>query len=370
MFNPLRPSRYRKAWRLGLTVIALLIMVVGAFGVQRHFSPKDTRMTISATPDMAGLRPDGAFTCAKEADRIPPRDHEAEQLYQHARWLRRNNLLKDDPAVYLAIERLVRIATAHGHDKANLALRGMLKNGQAQSPNPIKESVDLVEDLIRRGIPGGYYDMGSYLMQGYGVVGDFDLGKRYYRKAADLGSPDAQYLIGDKLIDTRYHPPEVVVIGLQMLRCAAVQGHKEAALGLGIYIYEEKPKEAMEAYQLGAKAGNGQSASRMADGFTITNPDIGLYMGQTQADPERARRYKVIWEFLADYDYLDPKVPEIDEIVPLPPAKLPPWDGKLKWLEEFKANVAPALPSEKRIIEMAKAKGLDPKTGRPLAAGK
>ena len=41
--------------------------------------------------------------------------------------------------------------------------------------------MDLVEDLIQRGIPGGYYDMGSYLMQGYGVVGDFDLGKRYYR---------------------------------------------------------------------------------------------------------------------------------------------------------------------------------------------
>ena len=39
-------------------------------------------------------------------------------------------------------------------------------------------------------------------------------------------------------------------------------------------------------------------------------------------------------------------------------------------LEEFKANVAPALPSEKRIAEMARAKGLDPKTGRPIQAGK
>lgn len=370
MFPPLRPSRSRKAWRLGLTVIALLIMVVGAYGVQRHYFPKDTRMTISVTPDMAGLRPDADFNCTKEADHIPPRDPEAEQLYQHARWLRRNNLLKDDPAVYPAIERLVRIATAHGHDKANLALRGMLKNGQAQSRNPIKESVDLVEDLIQRGIPGGYHDMGNYLMQGYGVVGDFDLGKRYYRKAADLGSPDAQYLIGDKLIDTRRHPPEVVVIGLQMLRCAAEQGHAEAALDLGVYIYEEKPKEAMEAYQMGAKAGNSQCASRMVDGFTITDPNIGFYMGQTQADPERARRYKIIWKFLSDYDYLGPKVPEIDGIVPLPPAKLPPWDGKFKWLEEHKANVPPPLPSEKRIEEMARAKGLDPKTGRSAQAGK
>lgn len=28
--------------------------------------------------------------------------------------------------------------------------------------------------------------------------------------------------------------------------------------------------------------------------------------------------------------YLNPTVEDIDEIVPLPPAKLPPWDGKLK----------------------------------------
>ncbi|WP_152987417.1 SEL1-like repeat protein [Aquabacterium parvum] len=369
MFNPLLTPNSRKAWRLGLIVIALLIMVVGAYGVKRHFFLRDTRMTISATPDMAGLRPDAAFTCVKEADRIPPRDPEVDQLYQHARWLRRNNLLKDDPSVYPAIERLVRIATAHGHDKANLALRGMLKNGQAQSPNPIKESVDLVEDLIKRGIPGGYHDMGNYLMQGYGVVGDFDLGKRYYRKAADLGSPDAQYLIGDKLIDTRRHPPEVVAIGLQMLRCAAEQGHAEAAVGLGVYIYEEKPKEAMEAYQFGAKAGNSQCASWMELGFKLVDPKEIGYLGVTP-DSERARRYEIITKFLSDYDYLDPKVPEVDEIVPLPPAQLPPWDGKFKWLEEYKANVPPPLPSEKRIEEMARAKGLDPKTGRPIQAGK
>lgn len=344
-------------------IASILLMLSGCYA-------KDTRMTVSATPDMAGLRPDLAFTCAHEAEHIPARDPEADQLYQHARWLRRNNLLKDDPAAYPAIERLVRIATAYGHDKANLALRGMLKKGQAQSPNPIKESVDLAEYLIRLGIPGGYYDMGTYLMQGYGVVGDLDLAKRYFRKAADLGSPDAQYLIGDKLTDARSHAPDIVDIGLQMYRCAAEQGHAEAALDLGVYIYETKPLEAMQAYQFGVRAGNAQSASRLGLGFKITDPKELGYMGQIQADPERARRYKIIGDFLSDYDYLDPKVPEIDEIVPLPPAKLPPWNGKFKWLEEFNANVPPPLPSEQRIAEMARAEGLDPKTGRPLIAGK
>jgi hypothetical protein len=320
---------------------------------------------------MAGLRPDAAFTCAKEADRIPTRDPEAEQLYQHARWLRRNNLLKDDPAVYPAIERLVRIATAHGHDKANLALRGMLKNGQAQSPNPIKESVDLVEDLIRRGIPGGYYDMGNYLMQGYGVVEDIDLAYRYYRKAADLGSPDAQYMIGAKLVDARNHTPDVVSVGLQMHRCAAEQGYAKAANYLGIhYGSTSSYADAFKFFQFGSKAGDALSASWLEIGSKDTNSESQSFLGQIQADPERAQRYKVIGDFLSDYDYLDPKVPEIDEIVPLPPAKLPPWDGKFKWLEEHKANVPPPLPPEKRIEEMARSKGLDPKTGRPIQAGK
>jgi hypothetical protein len=345
-----------------LVVLMGLVMLGGC-------DAKDTRMTVPATPDMAQLKVDLAFTCAQEKDRIPPRDPEAEQLYQHARWLRQGNLLKEDPAAYPPIERLLRIATAHGHDKANLALRNMFKNGQAQSGNHIKESVDLVEDLIARGIPGGYYDMGQYLMEGFGVVGDFDLALRYYRKAADLGSPDAQFLIGDKLVDATKHPPEIVKIGLRMYQCAAEQGHPMAALRLGVYIANEQPLEAMKAYQLGANAGDAQSASRLEDAFTITDPSVGLYLGQTQADPERARRYYAVSSFLSKYDYRDPKVPEIDQIVPLPPAQLPPWDGKFQWLEAHKANVPPPLPSEERIAAMAKAKGLDPKTGRPMSQG-
>ena len=89
------------------------------------------------------------------------------------------------------------------------------------------------------------------------------------------------------------------------------------------------------------------------------------YLGQHK-DEERVRRYEAISDFLFDYDYLNPKVPEIDEIVPLPPAKLPPWDGSFQWLKEHKANVSPPLPSEERINEMARAKNLDLETGRPL----
>ncbi|MBT0964169.1 DUF6396 domain-containing protein [Denitromonas iodatirespirans] len=64
---------------------------------------------------------------------------------------------------------------------------------------------------------------------------------------------------------------------------------------------------------------------------------------------------------------MTPKVLDLDCIAPLPPAELPEWDGKLEWLEAHEANVPPPLPSEERITEMAREKGLDPSTGRSLA---
>jgi len=318
-------------------------------------------------PGMPEIQAKLVFACVYEKDRIPPRDPEADQLYKHARWLARNNILKNDPAVYPGIERLIRIATAYGHDKANLELRQMIGKGQADSDDPVKETLDLTEDLIQRGIPGGYYDMGRYLERGYGVKEDPELALKYFRKAADLGSPEGQYLVGDKLTDKVKNGEEIANIGWQMYRCAAEQGHGKASEELGIHL--KRPgtyTEALAAFQLGVKGGNSGAASFLKDGFNGPAPTDKLnYLGQ-QKDPERVRRYEVIWEFLANYDYLNPSVPEIDQIVPLPPAKLPPWDGKLQWLEAHKANLPPPLPSEERIAEMARAKGLDPVTGRPV----
>ena len=89
------------------------------------------------------------------------------------------------------------------------------------------------------------------------------------------------------------------------------------------------------------------------------------YLGQTE-DLERAERYKRIWRILANYSYANPTVPEINEIVPLPPAPLPAWDGKLQWLEARLANIPPEKPSEALIKQLAKAMVLDPATGKPL----
>lgn len=125
-------------------------------------------------------------------------------------------------------------------------------------------------------------------------------------------------------------------------------------------------QEALKVFQLGVAAGDETSAAWLSDTFLGPDPGDSLdYMGQ-QKDTERARRYKVIWRILAKYSWAHPTVPEINDIVPLPPAPLPKWDGRLKWLEAWKANVPPLKPSAALIAALAKAKQLNPETGRPL----
>ena len=335
-----------------------LLLTITLFALVACDHPKERTM-----PDLPAVQSNIAFTCAYEKDAIPKRDPEAEQLYAHAKWLKKNNLLKPDPLVYPKIERLVRIASAYGHDKANLELRDMLGEGTAHSQDIVKETLDLTDELIKRGIPGGYFDMGLYLERGYGLKPDKDLALKYYRKSADLGSPDGQYLVGEKLDAVNV----AIEIGRKMLKCAAEQGHGKAGLSLatGLKITKDYA-EAIKAFQLGAKSGNPNAASFLQNGFDGPASDDRLYYLGQHKDPERARRYEAIGDFLGDYSYLNPKVPEIDAIVPLPPAKLPSWDGTFKWLKDHQANVPPPLPTEERIREMATAKNLDPETGRPL----
>ena len=87
-------------------------------------------------------------------------------------------------------------------------------------------------------------------------------------------------------------------------------------------------------------------------------------------DPERARRYEIIWKYLAYKDYLQPKVPDLDDIVPLPPAPLPAWDGKIAFQRWFEGE-APLKPDEALVRRLAWQAGLngdtglDEKTGMP-----
>ncbi|WP_160286688.1 SEL1-like repeat protein [Pseudomonas knackmussii] len=302
-----------------------------------------------------------AFTCKYET--IPAPSADSDVLFQYGRWLEKTNLLKQDPSVDIEIERLYRIASENGHFKANINLQnGTIRGGHYKLRGA--EHLRMSQQLIDAKVARGYFFIGYFLQQGVaGLQRNPEMALRYFRKAADEGNAEAQYLVAEKLAPIDIAPE----IARQMRRCAAEQGHGKAATALGVNLSgKERYREALEAYQLGVAAGDETSASFLEHGFRGPEPDNRLdYLGQ-QEDPERAKRYEKIGDMLSGYSYAQPKVPEINEIVPLPPAKLPPWDGKLKWVEERKANIQPPKPSESLIQELAKAKLLDPKTGRPM----
>ncbi|VWB28861.1 putative lipoprotein [Burkholderia lata] len=310
-------------------------------------------------PDAGAVRQNLAFTCVHEADHLPPLDPQADNLFRYARYLEK----KDGPKDFNDIARYYRIAAAHDHYRANQNLQSLISQGLADSPDAGTEVVDLGMKLVKQGIPGGYYDIGHYLETGYGLKQDAEGALQYFRKAADLGNPEAQFHVGDLLLPNDKAPD----IARQMLACAAHQGFGQAANLLGV---DQKTGglylDAVKTFQKGVSAGDAMSASFLRDGFKGPPKSNQLDYLELQSDPERSRRYDLIGKFLNANDGRNPKVPDLDKIVPLPPAKLPPWDGTFQWQKEQDVATPPQKPSDEFINEMAKAKHLDPATGLPL----
>ncbi|EOG5375229.1 sel1 repeat family protein [Cronobacter turicensis] len=300
------------------------------------------------------------FTCKHEI--IPESSEDSNILFNYARWLQKNNQLKEDITVDAQVERLYRIAAANGNYKASINLQNGSLRGRFHLSRA--ERIRMIQKLIDAGIGSGYYFIAIYLQHGAGgLQRDEEMALRYYRKAADEGNSQAQTYVGEKLAPVNMAPE----VSRQLLYCAAEQGEGDAAMSLGhTYVIDKKYKLAVEAFQLGVAAGHETAAFALENGFGGPEPTDSLYFLDLKQDSERARRYQKIGEILGNYSYAHPTVPEINDIVPLPPAPLPAWDGKLKWVEEREANIPPPKPSEALIAQLAKAKMLNPATGKPL----
>ncbi|MBU9808378.1 sel1 repeat family protein, partial [Rahnella sp. SL6] len=272
-----------------------------------------------------------AFTCKHET--IPQVSSDTDVVFKYARWLQVNNQLKEDKTVDAQIERLYRIATANGHYKASINLQNGAIRGQFNLNRT--EQLHMSQQLIDAKVATGYYFVAIYLENGTaGLKQNSEMALRYYRKAADEGNPQAQAYIGDKLAPANMAPK----VSRQLRRCAAEQGNDNAANALGVALsITEQYTEALEAFQLGVAAGDSSSARFLANGFNGPAPTNELYYLGQRKDSERTQRYKIIGKILSNYSYSNPTVPEINDIVPLPPAPLPAWDGKIKWLEDRKA---------------------------------
>ncbi|WP_226894202.1 DUF6396 domain-containing protein, partial [Proteus sp. FME41] len=272
------------------------------------------------------------FTCLHEEDVFPPLDPEADTWFKQAVQLDR----QDNPDLK-RIAQLYRQAAAKDHYKAIGNLQLMVSIGKAEpiaGKLPQEEVIDLVERLINMEIPFGYYIMGTYLQEGYGVEQDENAAFSYMLKAAVMGNPEGQYVIGQKFMNGQVPELYRIDLGRAMLTCASKQGFSQASyrLGMNYSLVDSNYSQALIFFQEAIKQRDSLSAFRLSQAFNTNDiNDRVNYLGQ-QIDLERVRRYKLISKEIDRNPRA--KFPDIDKIVPLPPAPLPEWDGTFEYKKQ------------------------------------
>ena len=322
---------------------------------------------------MEQLQANLEFTCKHEEK--PELSQETQQLYNFALYHDLHNMWtgKKGDAVWNGLARYYRIAAMNGDYKANIRLQYLLKSGRISSDMPQTEVHNLNEELAKQLPATAYYNLYGYLDVGYGVRTEKDGKYAYLRKAADLGSREAQYVVADILGSINDDETLELRIKLvdQLRACASEQGVGDASDMLGIRLERKKEyQKAIEVFYQGVKNGSDSSARRLAHAFSGKPKEGDMYFLNLSEDQERSRRYSIIEDYLSDKDYLQPKVPDLDDIVPLPPAPLPKWDGKIAFQRWFEGE-APPKPDEALVRRLAWQAGLngdtglDEKTGMP-----
>ena len=322
---------------------------------------------------MEQLQANLEFVCKHEEK--PELLPETQQLYNYALYHDLHNMWtgKRGDAVWNGLARYYRIATMNGDYKANIRLQYLLKSGRISSDMPQTEVHNLNEELAKQLPATAYYNLYGYLDVGYGVRTEKGGKYAYLRKAADLGSREAQYVMADmlgKINDDDTLEMRIKLID-QLRACASGQGLGDASDMLGIRLGRKKEyQKALEAFHQGVKNGSSLSASTLEEAFSGKQKNGDMDFLNLSEDSERSRRYKIIGDYLYEKDYLQPKVPDLDDIVPLPPAPLPEWDGKIAFQRWFEGE-APPKPDEALVRRLAWQAGLngdtglDEKTGMP-----
>ena len=141
------------------------------------------------------------FTCKKEVQ--PPLSEETQQLYNYALYHDLHNMWTGEKGddVWNGLARYYRIAAANGDYKANVRLQYLLNTGRISTDMPQTEVHNLNEELAKQLPATAYYNLYGYLDDDYGVRTEEGGKYAYLRKAADLGSREAQYTVAEILSD-------------------------------------------------------------------------------------------------------------------------------------------------------------------------
>ncbi|WP_249746093.1 DUF6396 domain-containing protein [Burkholderia sp. LAS2] len=328
MFDIVRNQlRSTAASRIGFTqLVSVFLIFTGTACSKGDTLPRNMSLT-AFNPHR------GAFECRHEAAVVPPVDPDADRWNQQAMALT-SSLLWPNQRDYKGAVDLWTKAAERKHWKAMLNLANAYAQGQGVERDS-EHAIQITEQAMKLGIPAAYDLMGTYHMDGMGVKQDASRAYAFWQLAADMGSPSSMAYLGGKM-DALYDDPKAGFwgnrkIALRMLECAVAQGNGLAAYELGTTIVgdraelSENNERALKTLHEGVKFGNAQSAAYLFGAFDDGDPVVG-----NVKDRARAERYSV----LADRLDRDPdlRLPNLDKVVPLPPAKLPKWDGNKETL--------------------------------------
>lgn len=274
-------------------------------------------------------------TCGRWKETMPKtRDPAAYRLYINARKLWRSKIewqLTRQEA--LSILHDVQAAANQGDWGARALMAyfyrsglGPLEKNHVLDPDADK-SVEILRMAVAAGQAWGYYDLGVAHEHGYGgAAQDQQIAWAYYRKAAELGSPEAQMTLASAYLKAERRDASAA-----MVMCAYRQGHGPAAYKLGIRAEILKNfAEALAYHHAGTKFGSKSSAVALRILFDIKewssrdkSEQVALQEAEILPDSERERRYDQISDALD----LNPdlKLTRLDRVLPLPPSELPEW---------------------------------------------
>jgi TPR repeat protein len=300
-------------------------------------------------------RPD--FVCKHEADVNPPISAEAEALFQQALMLDNHDLWPQQRD-YVKIAALYEQAMKLGHWKAQFNLAGLYLRGIGVSQD-IEKAISLTEDLMRKGVPAAWDNMGAYYMGGVGPLEqDATVAYAFWQKAADMGSMAAQTYIGPKLLGADDQPPEWWAnrnVGMKMLECAYAQGDGRAGYELGMHYAmlsqadKTKKAPALQYFQQAVKWGSAKAAIALFSDFDLGPSDTSSVAAEV--DKARSERYFVLSDALERNP--DLRFPNLDKVLPLPPAKLPMWNGDKETLINAAKAVVPKPATPAKVVPSA-----------------
>lgn len=262
-----------------------------------------------------GHRNEGKFTpweCAFERDHVPPVTPEADKIFQAARAMQRDTPNPTE-ADKIRIFQMYKQAADMGHWKAmhNLANCYLNKWGTKFS---VTAPDEIYEAMMARGIPSGYMGKALLTRRGWAVEQDPKEARRLMHKAADLGSPIAQYELGMYYYLIEHRSSQ----GFAYNICATRQGYAKSAYQVGYQLSSEgNLPMALEYYYRGAALGHSISAMSVEDVFS--EREGGESLQTTLGFNENLEIAKAFSEY---YDFLlnrpDRRIPDIFKNNPIP----------------------------------------------------